>query len=199
MRKQKHDIANYSEYKKRLTKTLLEVQTDADWNGQQLDFQDIQFNRRSFVKNIIEFVEFYIWFLKSIYIKSTDDISEIELAYLESNASLVKQLNKNNSKEAIIIKDIKDDLLKILSLFEETFFSSLDLNNYESTFMLEKLTNLKLVRNKISHPKTYKDIIISNEEVKTAKELYTWLTEKTYLWFVDIIDNIEKQERTRTF
>jgi hypothetical protein len=194
MRKQKHDIANYSEYKKNLTKTLLEVQIDADWSGQQLDFQDIQFNRRSFVKNIIGFVEFYIWFLKSIYFKSSDGISEIEVAYLESNASLVKQLNKNNSKEAIIIKDIKDDLLKVLSLFEETFFSSLDLNNCETIIMLEKLTNLKVVRNRISHPKTYKDIIISNEEIKKAKELYTWLTEKTYLWFVDIIDNIEIQK-----
>lgn len=194
MKKQKHDIANYSEYKKSLTKTLLEVQIDMDWSCQLLDYQNSQYNKRSFVKNLIEYLEIYIWFLKSIYIKYSDSISEIELAYLNSNTALVKQLN-NNSKESIIIKDIKDDLVKILSLFEQMFNNSFDLNNYESLIKLEKLTQLKLIRNRISHPKTYKDIIILNNEIKIANEIYSWLSEKSYLWFEKIIDNIDKNKK----
>ena len=117
------------------------------------------------------------------------NINEIEEAYLNSNLTKLNQLNKKGNHKAIIVTDIKCDLIILLTKFEHTFDNHFDLQNSKTNQFLDNLLLLKAIRNRITHPKKHSDFIIKENEKRIALSFYNWFNMKSYLWFENIIEN----------
>ncbi|KUJ51825.1 hypothetical protein [Chryseobacterium sp. JAH] len=157
-----------------------------------------QFYRRVYIRSLFAYVEGSIWVMKQVCLKAKSidgiqrkiNISEYSILTEESYELKGNGDIKTGSKAINILDNIKFTFKTINKLFNGNLDFGVGSTNWE------KLIIAKNVRNRITHPKNEKDMIISDDEILICEEVCSWfniLIHDCFNLFIESGNRIKKQ------
>ncbi|MPS74241.1 MAG: hypothetical protein E2590_13995 [Chryseobacterium sp.] len=149
-----------------------------------------QFFRRVYIRSIFAYIEGSIWVLKQVCLKAKSvdgvqrkiSISEFTILTEETYDLKGNGDIKTGSKTINLLDNIKFTFKTINRLFNE------EINLGIGTVSWDNLIKAKNIRNRITHPKSEIDMIISDKEIVICEEVCSWfnvLVHDCFNLFVD--------------
>ncbi|MGH1519868.1 hypothetical protein [Chryseobacterium sp. JK1] len=138
--------------------------------------RDSQFFRRIYIRSVFTTIEGSIWVLKQVCLKAKSidgtkrkiNISEYMILAEESYDLKGNGDIKITSKTINLLDNIKFTFRTINRLFKG------EINIGVGTKSWESLIIAKNIRNRITHPKSETDMIISDNEITVCEEVSSW-------------------------
>jgi hypothetical protein len=140
-----------------------------------LEENDTQFARRAYVRSVFANVEGSIWLLKQTCLKIVKE-KKLNLLTLAEWSLLSDKTfdltDKGEPREQQKFLKLPDNIRFTFHIFNRLFKSSFSLGVDGKSWAAFR-TALEL-RNRLAHPKEAKDIDVSDEEIKAAKDACGW-------------------------
>jgi len=139
---------------------------------------DSQYLRRSFIRALFAAIESVIFGMKTEILnrnnKANPPFTIGELAILEEKSF---SLNKNgNIIEAPKFLEIKKNISFVFRAYGRSYGTQLELNVADDGW--KNFVEIVNVRNRITHPKSKNDIVITNDEIIKTKLVYNWFNQQ---------------------
>lgn len=143
----------------------------------------IQFRRRTYIRTAFAYIEGVLFAMKRILLENADKLSIEEVIKLQEYK--LEGSDKNHLTKKHIFTSIENNLKFTIRLYEKIRIINYktDLSNYH----WEEFCKAIGVRNKITHPKRGKNLIVTRNELNLVKESYNW--------FHNCLIKLEQKER----
>jgi len=138
--------------------------------------KDSQFIRRIYIRSVFAYIEGSIWVLKQVCLKAKSVKGKNRKINIPEFAILTEQTydlqNNGNIKVKTKIINLLDSIQFTFKTINKLFKGEIDYGIGGSSW--NKLIKAKNIRNRITHPKTESDMIVSDEEIVICEEVCGW-------------------------
>lgn len=142
----------------------------------------IYFRRRNYVKTVFSSIEGILFSMKRILLSHSKNLTDEEIVKLQEY-KLVGP-NEHKLKKEIFFLRTDENVKFVIRTYEKVktkgIVTNLKCNDWE------RFKKSIEIRNRITHPKHSKDLLISEEEMK--------IVEQAHDWFFDVFHNLQNNE-----
>lgn len=159
-----------------LTKPIILFASDAQNAEDILDSDDTQYKRRTFVRALFAMIEGTVYFLKQTTLStglSNGKLSVSDMLLLQDATPELRQNGETCIKTKFI--PIDDNLKFVIRMLKQVYEINISLGQGSSAW--QDFQAAISIRNKITHPKSESDFLISDKDVETMRRVRSWFCE----------------------
>ncbi|WP_219033282.1 hypothetical protein [Shewanella algae] len=168
---------------------LMPMLDDAHWAENALDADDNQFTRRAYIRSLFALIEGSIWVLKQTVLLApvkqgnVKRLTAAEYALLSDKTFDLK--SNGQPKEQTKFLKLPENIRFTFSVVEKYFGMKIDLEVGKEPW--NKFLEAQQVRNRITHPKTPSDFVVSDSEITACKDACSWFNELVATFFNGLV------------
>ena len=138
--------------------------------------KDSQFFRRLYIRTVFAYIEGSIWILKQVCLNAKSSTGQKRKISLSEYSILSEETYdlKNNGNIKTVSKNLNllDNIKFTFKTINKLFVGNIDIGT--GTKSWDNLIDAKKIRNRITHPKSEKEMFVENNEIEICEEVCSW-------------------------